>query len=67
MDEGKHKTGHGHAPGRRERRAKPRLSDVHRIVDTVLPKHMPDTTEESKHHERPEGERRSSHPPHKKK
>jgi hypothetical protein len=62
MEHGKSKAGHGHGPGRRERRAKPRLSDVHRLVDSVLPKHMPEKVEKSKHHEPPEGERRGGEP-----
>ena len=62
MDKGKHKAEHGHAPGHRERRSKPRLSDVHRLVDSLLPKHMPEKVEKSKHHEPPEGERRGSGP-----
>jgi hypothetical protein len=38
--------------GRRERRSKVRLSDVHRLVDTVVDKHMPGKTGKSKpHHE----------------
>jgi hypothetical protein len=36
MDSGKPKS------DKRERRSKLRLSDVHRMVDKVLPQHMPD-------------------------
>jgi hypothetical protein len=36
MDSGKPKA------DKRERRAKLRLSDVHRMVEKVLPQHMPD-------------------------
>ncbi len=69
MTEGKSKGGHGQAGhGRRERRSKVRLSDVHRLVDSVVEKHMPEAVENPKHREHPEGERRSSgpHHPHKK-
>jgi hypothetical protein len=48
--------------GRRERRSKVRLSELHRLVDTVVEKHMPENTGKSKsHHEttHKEGERRS--------
>jgi len=48
--------------GRRERRAKVRLSDVHRLVDTVVEKHMPEEKagKSKPHHEAPHqaGERR---------
>jgi hypothetical protein len=59
MDHGKPKPSHG--PGHRERRSKPRLSDVHRMVDSVVEKHMPEKIEKPKHHEPPEGERRGGH------
>jgi len=36
MDQGKPKS------DKRDRRAKMRLTDVHRIVEKVLPKHMPE-------------------------
>ncbi len=52
MEHGNPKGGH------RERRSKVRLSDVHRLVDKVLPKHMPEKTDKPKHHEHPESERR---------
>lgn len=48
--------------GRRERRSKVRLSDVHRMVDNVVEKHMPEKTGKAKpHHDAThhESERRS--------
>lgn len=49
--------------GRRERRSKVRLSDVHRLVDDVVTKHMPEKDEKPRHHEHHhEGERRKGGP-----
>ena len=56
MEDAKTRSGH------RERRSKPRLSDVHRLVDDVVTKHMPEKGDKPRHHQHQEDERRKSGP-----